>query len=433
MTLRRIAAASRHRARPRRVQLEPDGDAGRLSHAGELSLDGERPEDRVGRDRQLVHGRLEPGVLHPRLADDLGGAERADHSDQRDERLEVRGGPVREPGRQRMAVAHVGADVRRDRPSQPAHQAHSRPARGFPGSEGSLPRRSEVSSRAQPLQRGARVGRRTPDAGADHGLCCRGRREAIAAGRGVRVHRGGSRGRREAAAGEVARLPTPDDGRPTRGAARTMLADVYANMSGSIIKQNKWAQAAAAAKAVIDSKAYTLVPNFADLWLVNNKNGPEHIYSIQFQGLIRNLFTSQSRPSGHRRGERHQLLVHDAGIHGHFPGHRRAEEAPTFLTQVTVGTTTFYYDDGRHGERVRRQVVRGSRSRCHTTASSTTTAAQSIALNSGRSEPELAGLPVCRNATAHAEAENEASGPANAYAVDQRWCGRAPECPHWQG
>src|SRR5207248_10167647 len=91
---------------------------------------------------------------------------------------------------------------------------------------------------------------------------------------------------------------TPDDGRPTRGAATAMLADVYLNMSGAVVQQNHWADAAAAAKAVIDSKAYSLVPNFANLWLIKNKNGPEHIYSIQFQGLKRNLFTCQSRPSG---------------------------------------------------------------------------------------------------------------------------------------
>src|SRR5262245_5409086 len=48
---------------------------------------------------------------------------------------------------------------------------------------------------------------------------------------------------------------TPDDGRPSRGAAGTMLADVYANMSGEPLKQNHWADAAAAAKVVIDSKA----------------------------------------------------------------------------------------------------------------------------------------------------------------------------------
>src|SRR5438105_4643122 len=66
---------------------------------------------------------------------------------------------------------------------------------------------------------------------------------------------------------------TPDDGRPTRGAANAMLADVYLNMSGALVQENHWADAARAAKAVIDSKAYSLVLNFADLWLIANKNG----------------------------------------------------------------------------------------------------------------------------------------------------------------
>src|SRR5207237_3604778 len=72
---------------------------------------------------------------------------------------------------------------------------------------------------------------------------------------------------------------TPDDGRPTRGAATAMLADVYLNMSGALVQESHWADAARAAQAVMDSKAYSLVQNFADLWLIKNKNGPEHIYS----------------------------------------------------------------------------------------------------------------------------------------------------------
>jgi len=99
---------------------------------------------------------------------------------------------------------------------------------------------------------------------------------------------------------------TPDDGRPTKGAANAMLADAYMNMAGyageteapGLGQTDKWALAAAAAKAVIDSKAYALVPDFRQLFLIKNKNGPEHIYSIQFEGLKRQLYTCQSRPGG---------------------------------------------------------------------------------------------------------------------------------------
>src|SRR3989440_13094188 len=136
---------------------------------------------------------------------------------------------------------------------------------------------------------------------------------------------------------------TPDDGRPTRGAATAMLADVYLNMSGAIVQQNHWAEAAAAAKAVIDSKAYTLVPNFADLWLIKNKNGPEHIYSIQFGGLKRNLYTCQSRPSGVGVESCSNYWFSTAAFMNSFNA-VDARKPVTFLPQVTAGTTTYRYD-----------------------------------------------------------------------------------------
>src|SRR2546429_1707823 len=145
---------------------------------------------------------------------------------------------------------------------------------------------------------------------------------------------------------------TPDDGRPTRGAANAMLADVYMNMSGALVSQNHWADAAAAAKAVIDSGGYSLVPNFADLWLIKNKNGPEHIYSIQFQGLKRNLFTCQSRPSGIGVESCTNYWYSTPAFMGTFDS-LDARKSVTFLTQVNVplgcvtgasGCVTYYYD-----------------------------------------------------------------------------------------
>jgi hypothetical protein len=192
-----------------------------------------------------------------------------------------------------------------------------------------------------------------------------------------------------------------------------MLADVYANMSGVIINQNKWAEAAAAAKAVIDSKAYSLVPNFADLWLVKNKNGPEHVYSIQFQGLIRNLFTSQSRPSG---------IGVESGINYWCTtpefmdtfSDADLRKPVTFLTQVTVGTTTYYYDTrgtvkgfGDKSPRFPRPLPYYGKFYDN--------GGQSIALNSGRSDLNWPVYRYAETLLLHAEAENEANGPANAY------------------
>ena len=208
---------------------------------------------------------------------------------------------------------------------------------------------------------------------------------------------------------------TPDDGRPTRGAAGTMLADVYANMSGVIIQQNNWAKAAAAAKAVIDSKAYSLVPNFADLWLVKNKNGPEHVYSIQFEGLIRNLFTSQSRPSGIGAESGINYWCTTPEFMDTYPD-ADLRKKPTFLTQVTVGTTTFFYDTrgsvkgfGDKSPRFPRPLPYYGKFYDN--------GGQSIALNSGRSNLNWPVYRYAETLLLYAEAENEANGPANAYAA----------------
>lgn len=208
---------------------------------------------------------------------------------------------------------------------------------------------------------------------------------------------------------------TPDDGRPTRGAALTMLADVYANMSGAIIKQNNWAKAAAAAKTVIDSRAYSLVPNFADLWMVVNKNGPEHIYSIQFQGLIRNLFTSQSRPTGIGVESGINYWCTTPEFMDTFTDTDKRKK-PTFLTEVTVGATTYYYDT--------RGSVRGFGDKSPLFAKPLPyygkfydNGGQSIALNSGRSDLNWPVYRYAETLLLYAEAENESTGPANAYAA----------------
>ena len=207
---------------------------------------------------------------------------------------------------------------------------------------------------------------------------------------------------------------TPDDGRPTRGAAGTMLADVYANMSGSVVNQNHWADAAAAAKAVIDSRAYSLVPDFSQLWLVKNKNGPEHIYSIQFEGLIRNLFTSQSRPSGIGAESGSNYWCTTPEFMDTF-ANTDLRKKSTFLTSVTVGTTTFNYATvgtvkgfGDKSPRFPRPMPYYGKFYDN--------GGQSIAVNSGRSNLNWPVYRYAETLLLHAEAENEANGPANAYA-----------------
>ncbi len=61
-------------------------------------------------------------------------------------------------------------------------------------------------------------------------------------------------------------------GRPTKGAAKALLAEVYLNMTGWPVKDaTKYALARDKAKEVIDLNLYALEPNFADLWRVKNK------------------------------------------------------------------------------------------------------------------------------------------------------------------
>ncbi|MBU3714259.1 MAG: RagB/SusD family nutrient uptake outer membrane protein [Ferruginibacter sp.] len=66
-------------------------------------------------------------------------------------------------------------------------------------------------------------------------------------------------------------------GRATGGAAKSLLVKVY-------LTQKQWAKASAKAREVTTGNyGYTLVQNFADLFNPKKKNGPEHIFSAQFE------------------------------------------------------------------------------------------------------------------------------------------------------
>ena len=206
---------------------------------------------------------------------------------------------------------------------------------------------------------------------------------------------------------------TPDDGRPTRGAAGTMLADVYANMSGEIIKQNHWEDAAAAAKTVIDSKSYSLVADFSQLWLVKNKNGPEHVYSIQFEGLIRNLFTTQSRPSGIGAESGSNYWCTTPEFMETFADNDLRKK-PTFLTTVTVGTTTYNYQTVGTVKGFGDKTPRFTRALPYY-GKFYDNGGSSITLNAGRSNLNWPVYRYAETLLLHAEAENEARGPGAAY------------------
>ncbi len=66
-----------------------------------------------------------------------------------------------------------------------------------------------------------------------------------------------------------------DVGRITRGAAKALLVKVY-------LTQRNWPLAAAKAREIIESGSYRLLPNYADNFLVTNRNSAESIFEIQF-------------------------------------------------------------------------------------------------------------------------------------------------------
>ncbi|MEO5683215.1 MAG: RagB/SusD family nutrient uptake outer membrane protein [Chitinophagaceae bacterium] len=71
-----------------------------------------------------------------------------------------------------------------------------------------------------------------------------------------------------------------DKGKATKGAAKAFLSKVY-------LTREEWAKASTKAKEVMDLGAgYDLWTNFADAFLIANKNGKESVFDIQANGLV---------------------------------------------------------------------------------------------------------------------------------------------------
>ncbi|MEI6948417.1 RagB/SusD family nutrient uptake outer membrane protein [Paraflavisolibacter sp. H34] len=79
-----------------------------------------------------------------------------------------------------------------------------------------------------------------------------------------------------AAAGLPATYTSADKGRATKGAALALKAR-------ALLYAGRWAEAAAAAKAVIDSKTYSLFPDYRALFYLENEGNAEVIFDIQFR------------------------------------------------------------------------------------------------------------------------------------------------------
>ena len=123
-------------------------------------------------------------------------------------------------------------------------------------------------------------------------------------------------------------------GRATSGAAKTMLSSFYLTWAGWPLKdQSKYALAAAKAKEVIDGGNYSLLPDFADLWLAENDNNSESIFSQQYSIEAGNYWHNYGQ--GYRPSDEGGWVDGEAeiGFFNRFPeGHRKDE---TFLTIFT--------------------------------------------------------------------------------------------------
>ncbi|MBD2757196.1 RagB/SusD family nutrient uptake outer membrane protein [Spirosoma validum] len=67
-----------------------------------------------------------------------------------------------------------------------------------------------------------------------------------------------------------------DIGRATKGAAKALLGKVY-------LTQKNYSQAAAKLKEVINLNVYALLPSYADVFKVSNKNHKESVFDVQYK------------------------------------------------------------------------------------------------------------------------------------------------------
>jgi len=99
---------------------------------------------------------------------------------------------------------------------------------------------------------------------------------------------------------ELSAIPAASKGRVCKNAAKAYLGKVLVFECGYPLKKDKWNEAKALLKEVIDSGEYLFFNNFADIYLVANELGKQSVFSLccksnsQGQG---NLFPSRNAPN----------------------------------------------------------------------------------------------------------------------------------------
>lgn len=213
--------------------------------------------------------------------------------------------------------------------------------------------------------------------------------------------------------------------RPTVAAAKSLLAWVYITMAGEQIKdQSMWAKAAAKAKEVITKKneyGTDLLPDYEDLWKVNNRYNKESIFAFNFaDGLGDNQCGAEWRPGGVGKESGWAFFYTLPSYVNQFDDADK-RKAATFLTEIvsTVDKKTYTvanfgnpYPHGKKWCDAGREDF------------------------SQRNKRTDMYIPIIRYADVlliFAEAENEANGPtADAYNAVNRLRDRAG-MPHLEG
>lgn len=136
-------------------------------------------------------------------------------------------------------------------------------------------------------------------------------------------------------------LTFAEKGKPTKGAATSLLASVYLTMAGWPLNDaSKYAMARDEAKKVIDMGIYALEPNFEDLWTVSKQiNSKEMIFL--FFGNSSTGPTASHRHMSTRPGEEggYQSYFSEARFFNQFPdGPRKEASFHTVFTDAAHTT-----------------------------------------------------------------------------------------------
>lgn len=190
-------------------------------------------------------------------------------------------------------------------------------------------------------------------------------------------------------------------GRPVKMAARALLSRVYLTMAGEPLKDaSKWAKAVEEAKAVVANGKFRLLPDFGNLWKIANNNNAEVLFAIQFYTASSGgtMMAVQSRPLNAGNEAGWGFWTTTEAFMNEFPDDDK-RKAATFLTSL----------GGLHYKQFTAPQP------CLAKWSD---AGRAVFLDKNR-RTDLA-VPVIRYAEVLlnlAEAENEANGPAGAYAA----------------